>query len=1152
MARRHSSVSKNKKVVPTPPGFLEKLQQLRSFVDQSCSEQDLEGCLKECGCDVNLAAMKLMTGEYKPMRSTQKRAPSVLLDLTGNVQSERNNTKKQKSSQVVARAPKPAPKPSAGSNLEDEKTTDYLLVSRWINGDSRSKGGQVSYQEKLEFTCSQSGPLLVRWQGNSVAGTLPQNLCNILAPLLRQRHIRLSAEILMEETRIVMGTQIPLSLSIFILDPHSFFKIFDAEYNDTGSARNAYFGNRFKKNANSKNPADNISQAAFNLLQWAQYGDDPQFQRPDDMQNATNESQQDLESDEEPLLEESAFEEEQESRAEEWANDVVKEASKDPLENVAEMPDPSGLKSIILRPYQRQALSWMWKREADTSNRDDLEKELTLLSELARTKEGQTLNPLDVYSRGDGSTTEISCECGPVLVSAAGAAKSETVDGVVNPVSHPLWQRRYLAYNNMKSSISFFVNELLGVATSQPPLPPRQCVGGIEADAMGLGKTVMLLALILKSKNEENARLSTGGYKTTLVVAPLSLIAQWEEELTSKTTLKHKIFYGDSKFAVYNRTFDGVDVVVTTYGSLQAEFHAISKRNARNDGLLSYEWFRVILDEAHCIKNANTLCSKACCMLQAERRWCVTGTPIQNSLQDVYALLKFLQHEPWCENGFWKAAIPSISNDKKAEGEETKSQIALDRVRRVLSPLILRRSKDTLNSDGVPILTLPPMDVKTIDVHLSDPEREFYNSLKFRSRTIFEGIVKQGSFTKSYFQIFALLNRLRQACDHVALTVRNHIEDANWKPTNLSTDVASDSVKDPVGTTDLVDNSFLEGLLQKFRMKQVSATEVKKNGISEEFIKKVATQISQAVSLKRESIDDECAICLENIRINNAVITPCAHVFCSQCLVQILSSACSTKCNVSAQIPFSCPDGECPECREHIEAKKIISLSQKDDKVETTFLIENSSKPEESLYDEAGARTTLENALNGENSAKLKAIIEELGKIWVHDPRSKVLIFSQFLGFLDLLELALRQQGIPFGRLDGKLSLSKRNEVIETFKKQTNCYEDNRGSVLLMSMKAGGVGLNLVQASSVFIVDPWWNAAVEDQCIMRCHRIGQTAPVVRVRKFCVKDSVEERIVSLQKRKKNMAGQVLSQSDKGNLQNSSKATMEDFKLLFGLQ
>lgn len=164
----------------------------------------------------------------------------------------------------------------------------------------------------------------------------------------------------------------------------------------------------------------------------------------------------------------------------------MEESSKDPLANVAEMPDPSGLKNISLRPYQRQALSWMWKRETDRSNRDDLEKELNLLAELARSKDKQVMQPLEVYQQDDNKE-EISCECGPVLVSVDGAAKSTTIDGTVNPITHPLWQQRFLAYNGMKSSISFYVNELLGVATAQPPRPPRQCVGGIEADAMGLG-----------------------------------------------------------------------------------------------------------------------------------------------------------------------------------------------------------------------------------------------------------------------------------------------------------------------------------------------------------------------------------------------------------------------------------------------------------------------------------------------------------------------------------------------------------------------------------------------------------------------------------------------------------------------------------------
>lgn len=131
------------------------------------------------------------------------------------------------------------------------------------------------------------------------------------------------------------------------------------------------------------------------------------------------------------------------------------------------------------------------------------------------------------------------------------------------------------------------------------------------------------------------------------------------------------------------------------------------KNSANNRGLLSYDWHRVILDEAHCIKNPSTLVAKACCALKADCRWCVTGTPIQNSLQDVYALLKFLRHEPWCEQGFWKAAITSVlrdssvtKNDPTEPKQPTGMQLALDRVRRLLTPLILRRTKDSLDQNG--------------------------------------------------------------------------------------------------------------------------------------------------------------------------------------------------------------------------------------------------------------------------------------------------------------------------------------------------------------------------------------------------------------------------------------------------------------------
>jgi SNF2 family DNA or RNA helicase len=167
------------------------------------------------------------------------------------------------------------------------------------------------------------------------------------------------------------------------------------------------------------------------------------------------------------------------------------------------------------------------------------------------------------------------------------------------------------------------------------------------------------------------------------------------------------------------------------------------------------------------------------------------------------------------------------------------------------------------------------------------------------------------------------------------------------------------------------------------------------------------------------------------------------------------------------------------------------------------------------------------------------------------------LLLSLFYGYFaliiyfgtDILESTFSKSNIPFFRFDGKLSLKERVKVLRDF--ETTSSQSNRvGSVLLLSMKCGGVGLNLVAARSCFIADPWWNAALEDQCVDRIHRIGQTADKVRIRKFFVADSVEERIMELQKRKKSVATKVLCDTN-SSLKDSptGRPTLDDFKVLF---
>ena len=220
----------------------------------------------------------------------------------------------------------------------------------------------------------------------------------------------------------------------------------------------------------------------------------------------------------------------------------------------------------------------------------------------------------------------------------------------------------------------------------------------------------MLLALILKYKEKQEAEGHGTRYLPTLVVAPLSLIAQWEEEINTKTSLSCLVCYGDQAKSKSSRDDFAVDIVITTYGKMQGELQRQKEPTAadRGYGLLQRDWLRVILDEAHCIKNQATLASKACCAVKATYRWVVTGTVIHNSLDDVFGLLKFLKHQPWCEPAFWKTAITSEMNrtDKPPDAtdggslEPTGMMVALGRVRRLLGPLMLRRTKNSLSADG--------------------------------------------------------------------------------------------------------------------------------------------------------------------------------------------------------------------------------------------------------------------------------------------------------------------------------------------------------------------------------------------------------------------------------------------------------------------
>jgi SNF2 family DNA or RNA helicase len=154
-----------------------------------------------------------------------------------------------------------------------------------------------------------------------------------------------------------------------------------------------------------------------------------------------------------------------------------------------------------------------------------------------------------------------------------------------------------------------------------------------------------------------------------------------------------------------------------------------------------------------------------------------------------------------------------------------------------------------------------------------------------------------------------------------------------------------------------------------------------------------------------------------------------------------------------------------------------------------------------------------------DRSSKLDLLVDALGNVVAED--HKALVFSQWTSLLDLVEPHLRSAEIDFLRLDG--STRDRGAVVRGFQ------DDAGPPVLLISLKAGGTGLNLTAADHIFMLDPWWNPAVEDQAADRAHRIGQDRPVM-VYRIVATDTVEEKILALQERKRQVADAALGEAD----------------------
>ncbi|XP_076013892.1 helicase-like transcription factor [Genypterus blacodes] len=537
-------------------------------------------------------------------------------------------------------------------------------------------------------------------------------------------------------------------------------------------------------------------------------------------------------------------------------------------------------------------------------------------------------------------------------------------------------------------------------------------------------------AFIIESADELSAR-------ATLIICPLSVLSNWldqfEQHVRSDVKPNVYLYYGSERNR--SKTFlSSQDVVLTTYNVLSADF-------GNKSPLHGISWLRVVLDEGHVIRNPNAQMSKAVLDLKAQRRWILSGTPIQNSVKDLWMLLAFLRLKPFDVREWWNRVIQRPVTEGDRAG--------LQNLQNLVKCITLRRTKNS-EVNGRPLVSLPEKTVSVEQVELSQLEREEYELARKEGQNTIGRYMAEGTVLRNYADVLAILMRLRQHCCHPDLHAK--------KSSDLGAAATPAELR--------------EHLMEKLRLVLASGS------------------------------DEECSVCLDSVRL--PVITHCAHVYCRPCIAQVISG--------------EQEKARCPLCRSEIKTSELVEFPQEE--------IEEESKS---------------NSEKWRTSSKVEALMGNLLRLRQEDSSIKCLVVSQFTRFLTVLETPLRKQGFTFVRLDGTMSQKRRAQVIQEFQSS----EPDSPAVMLLSLKAGGVGLNLTAASHVFLMDPAWNPATEEQCIDRCHRLGQKRKVV-VTKFIVKDSVEENMVKIQKKKQDLVEKAFGSANahkKASRIDNIKALME---------
>ena len=637
---------------------------------------------------------------------------------------------------------------------------------------------------------------------------------------------------------------------------------------------------------------------------------------------------------------------------------------------------------------------------------------------------------------------------------------------------------------------------------------------------MGLGKTIQSIALLLTNPRPplssslahdakaDKHKMSNSVGKGTLVVAPLALIKQWEAEIANRVENSHRLRVCVHHGPQRTKRFEDLrkyDVVITTYQILVSEHgNSSATADAPQVGCFGLHWYRVILDEAHTIKNRNAKATQACYALRAEYRWCLTGTPMQNNLDELQSLIKFLRIKPYNELAVWREQITKPMSSGRGG-------IAMKRLQFFLKAFMKRRTKDVLKAEGALNpggkaavegkanhgFKITERKVEKVVAEFTDKEKKFYEGLEQRTDQSLKKMMS--GMTMNYASALVLLLRLRQACNHPELVTRSMAKDKDALTTgqiagadssrkSKAMDKELDDMADllsglsvqtkqcDVCQFDLTKEevragsircSSCEGDLEDFKSKRNERNKHKKIGQ----VERSARRPEEAPRRRNRPIiqdsDDD-----ENGEGQVDWVVAKAH----RRAANLGKAGGSDDENAEGGGEWLASEDTDTGDEASVQIlgfhrKKVLRVDTTDEEAEPSGTSNEEAEGDD--HDDLSSSGE-EPPLSFITSTKIDHLIEILKK---EAGTHKFIVFSQFTSMLDLIEPFLQKNRLVYTRYDGSMRNDHREASLERLR------NEKRTRILLCSLKCGSLGLNLTAASRVVILEPFWNP-VRPHCIL--------------------------------------------------------------------